>query len=576
MNQELQTEVITQLDCLWPFASLAPPTERFHDYKTSGFWKAITHAQIQGIYEQEERARMAKLGRKVKTIGILVRVASAAEATLAFQQSAADSAEENNSFPSLDSMMVEPAQQEPRETEASAVCSSSGSAAAAGRVVRSVQKQVNQLRKVEVQLRRTDQEFQETHDKWQAWQKEMTKTYAKERVKYLGMMEKLQEERQELQDLLENVLTDLQQAMVAEEKQTNTEHSISDEVLAEWANLVKAPAAEESELTELLEGALSGKTSLRPKEAARLIEALKADKAPTPPATPPWRHAGYMATTLPVPPTRKQAVPMEVEAAFDAGKALLYRKARLSLLGSMAKAGPQPLWAAQLDGKWMEVVRADLQWLSVKWAITGLVMVRKDFTAFCQEQKAHLALWALYKRAMAKRPDMELRKTLFQTLDKHETRDVDSVSLDSSWEVAWLCSNETIDLATVQCEYELVSAGLAGLSRHAKAAALDALSRLLYEHHSKMVVLLLLEDRDAQVWRAALKFTKVVVFVLPKDDDGDDDDDEEDVVNEDSVPSMDIALLHQLVFNSYGICPPVHLPSETESETSTASGDENI
>ena len=73
----------------------------------------------------------------------------------------------------------------------------------------------------------------------------------------------------------------------------------------------------------------------------------------------------------------------------------------------------------------------------------------------------------------------------------------------------------------------LISAGLAGLSRHAKAAALDALSRLMYEHHSKMavdlrkrlihVVLLLLDDHDPQVWRGALKFTKVVVFVVPKE-----------------------------------------------------------
>eukprot|EP00435_Cladocopium_sp_Y103_P052576 s5_g16.t1 len=73
----------------------------------------------------------------------------------------------------------------------------------------------------------------------------------------------------------------------------------------------------------------------------------------------------------------------------------------------------------------------------------------------------------------------------------------------------------------------LVSAGLAGLSRQAKAAALDALSRLLYEHHGKMawelrkrlinVVLLLLEDRDAQVWRGALKFTKEgLLDLLPK------------------------------------------------------------
>jgi len=73
----------------------------------------------------------------------------------------------------------------------------------------------------------------------------------------------------------------------------------------------------------------------------------------------------------------------------------------------------------------------------------------------------------------------------------------------------------------------LLSAGLAGLTRHSKASAVDALSRLLYETRSKMdrqlrdrlimVVLLLLGDDDAQVWRAVLKFTKVVVYVVPKD-----------------------------------------------------------
>ncbi|CAK0891052.1 unnamed protein product, partial [Prorocentrum cordatum] len=73
----------------------------------------------------------------------------------------------------------------------------------------------------------------------------------------------------------------------------------------------------------------------------------------------------------------------------------------------------------------------------------------------------------------------------------------------------------------------LLSAGLAGLTRHSKASAVDALSRLLYEHSYNMAtelvrrlvqaVLLLLRDDDAQVWRAALKFTKVVVFVLPKE-----------------------------------------------------------
>jgi len=72
----------------------------------------------------------------------------------------------------------------------------------------------------------------------------------------------------------------------------------------------------------------------------------------------------------------------------------------------------------------------------------------------------------------------------------------------------------------------LLSAGLASLTPHSKASAVDALSRLLYEHACHMptelrvrlvpVVLLLLEDQDAQVYRAALKFVKVIVYVVPK------------------------------------------------------------
>eukprot|EP00927_Polykrikos_kofoidii_P041815 TRINITY_DN3566_c0_g1_i1.p1 TRINITY_DN3566_c0_g1~~TRINITY_DN3566_c0_g1_i1.p1 ORF type:complete len:1389 (-),score=303.85 TRINITY_DN3566_c0_g1_i1:301-4467(-) len=74
----------------------------------------------------------------------------------------------------------------------------------------------------------------------------------------------------------------------------------------------------------------------------------------------------------------------------------------------------------------------------------------------------------------------------------------------------------------------LLSAGLAGLTPYSKASALDALSRMVYENCTKLpghlrdrlirIVLLLLQDSDAQVWRATLKFTKVVVFVLPKEE----------------------------------------------------------
>jgi len=72
----------------------------------------------------------------------------------------------------------------------------------------------------------------------------------------------------------------------------------------------------------------------------------------------------------------------------------------------------------------------------------------------------------------------------------------------------------------------LLSAGLAGLTRSSRAQAVEALSRLLYEHSAKIsnqlqdrlipVVLLLLADSDPQVWRATLKFAKVASYITSR------------------------------------------------------------
>lgn len=105
-------------------------------------------------------------------------------------------------------------------------------------------------------------------------------------------------------------------------------------------------------------------------------------------------------------------------------------------------------------------------------------------------------------------------------------RDQSSAVRDSARECLHVAATTAIH-QDLQAEIvALISAGLAGLTRYSKASALDALSRLMYEHHSRMtqelqerlisVVLLLLGDSDAQVWRAALKFAKVVVYVVPK------------------------------------------------------------
>lgn len=131
-----------------------------------------------------------------------------------------------------------------------------------------------------------------------------------------------------------------------------------------------------------------------------------------------------------------------------------------------------------------------------------------------------------FNDAAVKQEYMQCLTTILPEILFH-LRDQSSAVRDAARECLHIAAGTAIH-KDLQAEIvTILSAGLAGLSRQSKAAALDALSRLLYEHHSNMVpelrrrlmtvVLLLLEDRDAQVWRAALKFTKVVVCVSSKE-----------------------------------------------------------
>ena len=100
------------------------------------------------------------------------------------------------------------------------------------------------------------------------------------------------------------------------------------------------------------------------------------------------------------------------------------RRARISLLVSVCKAGPDELWAAlQAEQGWLEVVRDDLQWLCADdplWPPLGPLTwpallaifkdrtdwvkrkvrtkLKRDFEAFCEEQMQNLMQWALYRR----------------------------------------------------------------------------------------------------------------------------------------------------------------------------------
>lgn len=169
--------------------------------------------------------------------------------------------------------------------------------------------------------------------------------------------------------------------------------------------------------------------------------------------------------------------------------------------------------------------------------VTSLWATLQEARQTCTALKARLlclqALLSLLASSLGPRTEANMKQEYLQCLTTmipevlFHLRDQSTAVREAARESLHLAATTAIH-QDLQAEIvTLVSAGLAGLSRHAKAAALDALSRLLYEHHSKMasdlrkrlihVVLLLLDDHDPQVWRGALKFTKVVVFVVPKE-----------------------------------------------------------
>ncbi|CAE7786256.1 unnamed protein product [Symbiodinium sp. CCMP2456] len=107
---------------------------------------------------------------------------------------------------------------------------------------------------------------------------------------------------------------------------------------------------------------------------------------------------------------------------------LLARRARLSLLGSLARAAPDLLWGAlQEEQTWLAVIREDLQWLVDKaaddwpklhgaaWPEWRTLFVnandwvkrrtkrrlKEDFESFCVRHKITLTLWAVYKKLEA-------------------------------------------------------------------------------------------------------------------------------------------------------------------------------
>jgi len=234
---------------------------------------------------------------------------------------------------------------------------------------------------------------------------------------------------------------------------------------------------------------------------------------------------GDLATTL-IPHLTVENLELVIRAFAPALKGGIEDKT----MASAQKAGYRAITAV------MQHEGAASQWRVQE--VTSLWSTLKDARQTCTALKARLlclqALLSLLESSLGPRcTEPNVKQEYLQCLTTiipevlFHLRDQSTAVREAARESLHLAATTAIHQDLQSEIVTLVSAGLAGLSRQAKAAALDALSRLLYEHHGKMawelrkrlinVVLLLLEDRDAQVWRGALKFTKVVVFVVPKE-----------------------------------------------------------
>ena len=226
-------------------------------------------------------------------------------------------------FPTFENMVPNDDQ-----TPAPPNATSSTSHTSAGAMVRSVQKQVNLIRKCETKIRRNAEDAKDLGDKWAAFQAEMQASYVKKRARYHEKCDKLARRRRNTSWpwttswprrrrntswALDEALLDLQKAFLAEEEEAEPpKEDMSTEALAEWERLTRAPEPSASGLSALMEAAFKGSRELK-KAAREKLMAKLANHEDSPAGTPPRRETRAPVLTPPPRETARRPSGPEVE-----------------------------------------------------------------------------------------------------------------------------------------------------------------------------------------------------------------------------------------------------------------------
>ncbi|CAE7037280.1 unnamed protein product [Symbiodinium sp. CCMP2592] len=175
-------------------------------------------------------------------------------------------------------------------------------------LVSGAQRLVNNLRKAEVKVRKTDEKLARLQEQWTAYQDKLKKAFLKERDKFLDASKVLRAEQAENILNEEEALNELQEAIAGGGfKPAESVPTPTMEEEQAWDSLMQEdPEDDEMGLAELVSGALAGKRASQKATRQQVLNAIAARRAElkeAQPSTPKGRRS-YVAETTPPATTR--------------------------------------------------------------------------------------------------------------------------------------------------------------------------------------------------------------------------------------------------------------------------------
>ncbi|CAE7214811.1 AGBL3 [Symbiodinium sp. CCMP2592] len=226
-------------------------------------------------------------------------------------------------FPTFDEMMVMPNGGKGAAT-AQATEKAKGSGHRTMDLVTGTQRLVNNLRKAEVKVRKTEEKMGYLKEQWAAYQEKLKKAFLKERNKYLELTKALREEQEANLSYEEEALSELQDALAGGRiKAAAVEAGPTPEEERAWDDLLREEDEDDSMgLAGMVSGALGGRRGNQQAARQQALQAIAARRATLregDPATPPSKRSYAAAITPPATnrPAKSNMAGEEDKAARD-------------------------------------------------------------------------------------------------------------------------------------------------------------------------------------------------------------------------------------------------------------------